>query len=95
MHEFALMKNLMKQIQNIAEANNATKVVSVTVQLGALSHISADHFREHFEDDSRFTIAEGAELIVVQMDDINDPHAQDILIKQVVVEDNEEEPAGG
>ena len=95
MHEFALMKNLLKQIQNIAEANNATKVVSVTVQLGALSHISAGHFREHFEQDSHFTIAEGAELIVVELDDINDPHAQDILIKQVVVsEEDETEPAG-
>ena len=35
------------------------------VRLGALSHFTPEHFREHFEDASRGTIAEGAEVDAV------------------------------
>ena len=34
----------------------------VTVQLGALSHFTPEHFREHFEDATRGTLAEGADV---------------------------------
>jgi len=59
MHEFSLIKDLIHKITKIAHEQHASKVLSVTVKLGALSHISPDHFREHFIHASHGTITEG------------------------------------
>ena len=85
MHEFSLIADLLKKIESIAQENNAAKVTGVKVKLGALSHISAAHFREHFVQGTNRTIAEGADLEVEVSEDLNDPHAQDILLLSVDV----------
>ena len=86
MHEASLMKNLMKQIEEIASTEEAKSVTAVQVWLGALSHMSAAHFTEHFEESSSGTIAEGAELEIVVSDDINHPNAQEILLQSISVD---------
>ena len=48
MHEASLMKNLMRRLDEIASAENAKRITGVSVWLGALSHMSASHFAEHF-----------------------------------------------
>lgn len=85
MHEFSLMADLLRKIEQLAKANEAEKVTSVRVKLGALSHITPDHFREHFEEAIVGTVAEGAALEVKQCDDQGDPNAQDILLESVDV----------
>ena len=60
MHERALMTDLMREIEGVARADGATRVTRVSVRLGALSHFTQEHFREHFVDASRGTLAEGA-----------------------------------
>ena len=87
MHEISLIHDLMRKIETIARDQNAVKVVGVKVRLGALAHISADHFREHFEEESKGTIADGARLEVELLTDENDPQAQDIMLDSVEVED--------
>ncbi len=87
MHEMSLIHDLMRKIETIAREQNATKVVGVKVRLGALSHISAEHFREHFEEETKNTIAEGARLEAIALTDENDPEAQDIILDSVEVED--------
>lgn len=87
MHETALIANLIKKIEQIARANDASKVIGVKVKLGALSEISPGHFREHFEAESPGTIAEGAVLEIEVSNDINDLEALSIVLKDVVVED--------
>ena len=62
MHEFSLINDLMKKIQDLANDQNSDQVLKVKVWLGALSHISADHFREHFIEASNGSIAEGTLL---------------------------------
>lgn len=83
MHEFSLMADLLRKIEQLAKDARADKVTGVKVKLGALSHITPDHFREHFEAAIVGTIAEGATLDVEQSDDQGDPNAQDILLKSV------------
>jgi len=83
----SLIHDLMRKIETIAREQNATKVVGVKVRLGALAHISADHFREHFEEEAKGTIADGARLDVELLTDENDPQAQDIMLDSVEVED--------
>jgi hydrogenase nickel incorporation protein HypA/HybF len=86
MHEHGLMTDLMRRILKTAESEKAQRVVSVSVWLGALSHMSPGHFGEHFEQAAAGTIAEGAALDVATSDDIHDPHAADVLLKGVEVE---------
>ncbi len=87
MHEFSLINDLMRKIAALAAEQGARRVVGVKVKLGALCHISPDHFREHFEEAAVGTVADGARLDVVMNPDPNDPHAQDILLDSVEVEE--------
>ena len=64
MHEHAILRSLMKEITRIAAAEGARRVTAVHVHLGALSHLTEEHFREHFAIESRGTPAEGAALSV-------------------------------
>lgn len=83
MHEFSLMADLLRKIEQLAKDADANKVTAVKVRLGALSHITPDHFREHFEEAIVGTVADGAKLDVEQCDDEHDPNAQDILLDSV------------
>jgi len=85
MHEASLMKDLMLKIEAVAREQNACQVVAVSVRLGALSHMSAGHFREHFSLASQGTVAAGAELNIEVLTDTSDPHAQEILLESVEI----------
>jgi hydrogenase nickel incorporation protein HypA/HybF len=85
MHEKALMDDLMAKILAVAAAEDGARVTRVTVWLGALSHFTPEHFREHFEDSSKGTLAEGAEVEATLDDDISDPRAQGVVLESVVV----------
>jgi hydrogenase nickel incorporation protein HypA/HybF len=86
MHEFSLMNSLMNRIYDVASENGAKRVVSLNVRLGALSHMSPEHFREHFEEAAKGGLAENATLSVELDPDENSPTAQDILLESVEVE---------
>lgn len=83
MHEVGMMKSLMNKILTLAAEQEAVKVTKVTVALGALSHMSADHFKEHFDIAAKGTIAEGAEIEAELSNDIADPHALDVLLTSI------------
>lgn len=85
MHEASLMKDLMRKIESVAHEQNAAGVLGISVRLGALSHMSAGHFREHFAVASKGTLAEGAKLKIEVLTDTNDPHAQEILLESVEI----------
>ncbi|MDP2653744.1 MAG: hydrogenase maturation nickel metallochaperone HypA [Candidatus Omnitrophota bacterium] len=85
-HEMSLINNLVRKIEHIAAEQNALKVTAVTVQLGALSHISPGHFRGHFVEGVVGTVAEGARLDIEVGQDTDDPHAQEIMLMSVNVD---------
>jgi hydrogenase nickel incorporation protein HypA/HybF len=80
------MRGLMAKLESIAREQRATRVKKVRVWLGALSHFSAEHFREHFRDASRGTFAENATVEIEISTDIVDPSAQDVILKSIDVE---------
>lgn len=86
MHEASLIGDLIAKVATLAEAQDARKVTRVSVWLGALSHLSPEHFRQHFETDARGTIAAGAELDIETSDDIGDPNAEALLLRSIEVE---------
>ena len=86
MHERAVMDDVVREIEEVGRAGGAVRVTRVVVRLGALSHFTPEHFREHFEDASRDTIAEGAVVEAVLESDLSDPRAAGVLLESVEVE---------
>lgn len=85
MHEASLISDLMNKLETVLQGQDEAEVLSVHVTLGALSHISPEHFREHFNAAVSGTRLAQARLEVKLMDDINDPRAQDIILESVEV----------
>ena len=85
MHEKALMDDLMAKILGVADAEGGARVTRITVWLGALSHFTPEHFREHFVDASAGTLAEGAEVAATLDGDPADPRAQGVVLESVEV----------
>ena len=83
MHEASLMNGLVRKIQEIAAAEGAAQVTGVRVWCGALSHMSAAHFAEHFEHAAAGTVAQGAQLDVMVSDDVRHPNAHDIRLESL------------
>jgi hydrogenase nickel incorporation protein HypA/HybF len=85
MHEKALLDDLLAKILAVAEAEGGARVTRITVWLGALSHFTEEHFREHFVDASAGTLAAGAEVRATLDDDPTDPRAQGVVLESVEV----------
>ena len=86
MHERALMDDLIRQIEAVAHENAGVRVTRITVRLGALSHFTPEHFREHFTDASRGTLAEGAEVDAMLEEDVHAPNAAGVVLESIEVE---------
>jgi hydrogenase nickel incorporation protein HypA/HybF len=86
MHEASLMRGLISKLEALAQEQQAKRVKRVRVWLGAFSHFSAEHFREHFEHASRATVAENAALDIDVSTDTADPRAHDVILESIDVE---------
>jgi len=86
MHEFSLINDLLSKIDTIARAQGATRVKTINVRLGALAHLSPQHFREHFQEAARGGICEHAELVVLASTDVQSPDAQSVYLEGLEVE---------
>ena len=75
MHEAALVRDVVRRIKDLARATSARRVTGAKVWLGALSHLSAGHFREHFTIEVRDTLAAAAVLDIEVSEDTDDPRA--------------------
>ena len=86
MHEKALMDDLVRKLETVAREEGGRHVRSVRVRLGALSHFTPEHFREHFEDATRGTLAEGAQVEAELGTDPADPAASGVVLESVELE---------
>ena len=83
MHETALVRDVVRRIEDLARSTGARQVSGAKVWLGALSHLSAEHFREHFAIEAQGSIAAGATLAIEVSDDLDHPHAPHVLLESV------------
>jgi hydrogenase nickel incorporation protein HypA/HybF len=86
MHEMTLLNDLLKKIRLVAKDGKAKKVNSISLWLGAMSHISANHLKEHFDMATQNSELEGVDLNIETSDDAFHPQAQDILLKSVDID---------
>jgi hydrogenase nickel incorporation protein HypA/HybF len=87
MHEKALMDDLIREISERASAEGADRVTAIRVRLGALSHFTPEHFREHFVDASRGTVAEGASVAAELDTDLTAATAQGVVLESIEIVD--------
>ncbi len=90
MHEHALMADLLRRIAELAREQGGARIAAVRVWLGALSHLTPEHFREHWEEAARGGPAEAARVDVEASADIHDPDARGIRLVSVDVQDEED-----
>ena len=83
MHEKALMDDLIRKLEAEAQAEGGGRVTRIRVRLGALSHFTEAHFREHFEDAARGTLAEGAAVEAELRTDPTEPQAQGVVLESI------------
>lgn len=86
MHERSLMLDLFRKIAAVSAEHANAPVCALTVRLGALSHFSPEHFREHFDLERPGTPAEDARLEIVTCEDTAAPHAQSVLLESLELE---------
>jgi hydrogenase nickel incorporation protein HypA/HybF len=86
MHERAVLADLVTRLEKLAATEGASQVTGVTVRLGALSHFTPEHFRAHFEDATRGTVAEGAAVDARSDGDITHDRAADVVLHSVELE---------
>ncbi|GIX31476.1 MAG: hypothetical protein KatS3mg124_1948 [Porticoccaceae bacterium] len=89
MHEQGLIRDLVRKLEAIAAEEAPRRMVGARVVIGALAHISADHFRDHFARAVAGTPLASLALEVVEETDVADPRAQEILLESVVVAEGE------
>lgn len=63
MHEYSIVQSLLDQCEENAKANNATKVLKVTVKIGVMSGVEPDLLRTAFDTFKEGTICEHCEYI--------------------------------
>lgn len=86
MHERHLMQDLMQKMLSVATEHQAARITGIRVWLGALSHMSPQHFREHFDDIARGTIAEHASIECTVDEDPHHPQATGVLLQDIETE---------
>ena len=79
------MDDLVRKVLAVAGAERATSVTRIRVRLGALSHFTPEHFREHWGDAARGTLAEGADVDAVMDDELTGGAAQGVVLEAVEV----------
>jgi hydrogenase nickel incorporation protein HypA/HybF len=85
-HEKHLTEDLVHRIEAIAAEEGGRRVTRIHVRLGALSHFTPEHFREHFDEAAAGTVAEGATVDADLATDPTAADAQGVLLDSVEVE---------
>jgi hydrogenase nickel incorporation protein HypA/HybF len=86
MHEAGLVKDLIRKVDAMVVSQGGKRAKTVKVRIGALSHLSGEHLRGHFEAAAQQTHAAGANLEWEMVEDLSDPHAQDIMLESLEIE---------
>ncbi|MEQ8507864.1 MAG: hypothetical protein RIF37_18015 [Rhodospirillaceae bacterium] len=81
------MRSLLRQIEAVSEQNGGVQISQVAVWLGALSQMSADHFRDHYNQCALGTCAAGADIRIEVSEDASHPDALHVILKSVEITD--------
>ena len=87
MHEARLVRDLLAKIEEIADEEHADHVEGVKIEIGAMSHVTPESLEGHFELLTHHSPCEHAHLEFTKSTDVAAPHAYDIRLVSVTVEE--------
>lgn len=87
MHEEALLRDLLRKVEEVARANGSGHVGRVRIWVGALAHLSEDQARGRWSLLTRGTVAEGSRLDVEVSSDLSDPRAAAVVLRSFDAEE--------
>lgn len=95
MHERAVVADLIRKATEVAEEQGSSRVIRMTVRVGALSHVDPAVLPSQMAQAALGTSAEGADIDVVRADGdpLADPHGRDVILESVVVATSDESRA--
>ena len=67
MHELAVTKSIFSIVEKHALKNKVKKVITINLEIGALSDLQNEWIQHYFDHLSKGTIADGAQLSVVRI----------------------------
>jgi len=85
MHEEALLRDLLRKVEEVARTNRVAQVTRIHLWVGALSHFSEAALRERWSLATRETALKGSSLEVEMSTDPNDPQAGGVILRSVDV----------
>ena len=83
MHESKVVADLVDKIREIADEHEVDRVDAVSIQLGAMSHLTPEVLRGQFEVLAAGTVAEHARLDISRADDPYCESARDVRLVSV------------
>ncbi|HXY47322.1 MAG TPA: hydrogenase maturation nickel metallochaperone HypA [Thermoplasmata archaeon] len=85
MHEEAMVRDLVRKVEEVARSEGGIRVTRVRLWVGALSHLTARGLRDRWPVATRQTAAEGSDLDLTVSSDPRDPRSTDIVLESVDV----------
>lgn len=67
MHEISLLESVLETLETQARQQHFTRVKQITLEIGALSCVSAEALRFGFDAVMKNTLAENAELVITEI----------------------------
>jgi hydrogenase nickel incorporation protein HypA/HybF len=86
-HEEAVLRDLVRKVNEVASAYPGKKVQRIELWVGALSHITGPQLSARWPTAAASTAAEHARIDVSTSTDLNDPRAQGVVLISVDLED--------
>ena len=93
MHEEAILRDLLRKVEEVARANGSGRVGCVRIWVGALAHLSEDPARSRWSSLTQGTVAHGSRLEMERSSDVAHPQATGVVLKSVDAEEGA--PGGG
>lgn len=67
MHELAITKSIFSIVEKYALKNRVNKVITINLEIGALSDLQNEWIQHYFNHLSKGTIADGAKLSIIRI----------------------------
>ncbi len=83
MHEEALLRDLVRKVEEVARAHRVERVERVRLWVGALSHLTEGTLRARWSMATIGSVAEGSGLEVESSLDVHDPRAQGVVLQSL------------
>lgn len=86
MHEEALLRDLLRKVEEVARSNRSSRIARVRLWVGALAHLADGPARERWALLTRGTVAEGSRLEIERSSDLADPRASGVVLTSLDTE---------